>query len=377
MSRSGSRAESPTIQHTARVFGTGDQPDQPENDNRSSPMSPLRHILSRHPSILSRHRRAQDASPLRASTPAQPPEERPLIPSALPQTDSYATPLPTISMAVLSITLLGEFLTANVSTPFLIFMVEGFDEFGEGSDVGFYSGLLVSTFFFTQFLTSLLWATVAEKHGRRIVLFLSLLGGSVTCALFGTSTSLKQAVAIRMMQGVFAGAIGVARGCVTSISDPSNEGRAYAILGFCWGLGGVAGAIVGGACKPIFSQTFCANVTNLLLLMQIVESPAQKWPNVFGKLPLFVKYPYLLPTSIAASVTLAGVSLFVLDLIHMTHIISRRHLVTFPWPRRRSTRGRHPFTTREDYRYDASNHSRGGTYPVQPSGYTPTQGELV
>jgi MFS family permease len=163
-------------------------------------------------------------------------------------------------------------------------MVEGFDEFGEGSDVGFYSGLLVSTFFFTQFLTSLLWATVAEKHGRRIVLFLSLLGGSVTCALFGTSTSLKQAVAIRMMQGVFAGAIGVARGCVTSISDPSNEGRAYAILGFCWGLGGVAGAIVGGA----------------------FESPAQKWPNVFGKLPLFVKYPYLLPTSIAASVTLAG-----------------------------------------------------------------------
>ena len=44
--------------------------------------------------------------------------------------------------------------------------------------------------------------------------------------------------------------------------------------------------------------------------MQIVESPALKWPNVFGKLPLFVQYPYLLPTSIAASVTLAGVSLF-------------------------------------------------------------------
>ncbi len=251
MSYSGSRAEhgqSPTRQHTTRVFGTGDQPDQPENDNISSNISPLRHILSRHPSILSRHR-AQDALP----TPAQPPEDKPLIPSALPPPDSYSTPLPTMSMVVLSITLLGEFLTANVSTPFLIFMVEGFDEFGEGSDVGFYSGLLVSTFFFTQFLTSLLWATVAEKHGRRIVLFLSLLGGSLTCALFGTSTSLKQAVAIRMMQGVFAGSIGVARGCVTTISDPSNEGRAYAILGFCWGLGGVAGAIIGGSCQSIFS----------------------------------------------------------------------------------------------------------------------------
>lgn len=69
------------------------------------------------------------------------------------------------------------------------------------------------------------------------------------------------------MQGVFAGAIGVARGSVTAVTDPSNEGRAYAILGyvfthdyshaslligfvrFCWGLGGVSGAIVGGACE--------------------------------------------------------------------------------------------------------------------------------
>jgi hypothetical protein len=53
--------------------------------------------------------------------------------------------------------------------------------------------------------------------------------------------TVKQAVAIRLMQGVFGGAIGVARGCVAVIADPSNEGRAYAILGFflgplwcCW-----------------------------------------------------------------------------------------------------------------------------------------------
>ena len=37
-----------------------------------------------------------------------------------------------------------------------------------------------------------------------------------------------------------------------------------------------------------------------------VESPAKKWPDVFGKIPLFVNYPYLLPTSIAACVTLTG-----------------------------------------------------------------------
>ncbi|TFY76791.1 hypothetical protein EWM64_g7223 [Hericium alpestre] len=213
------------------------------------------------------------------------PSDKPPIPSALQQTgEAYSTPLPKLSMTVLSIALLGEFLTANVSTPYLLFMVEGFDDFSAEADAGLWTGILVSTFFFTQFLTSMLWATIANRHGQRIVLFISLLGGSITCALFGTSTSLRQAMAIRLMQGIFAGAIGVARGCVTLVTDPSNEGRAYAILGFCWGLGGVAGAIVGG--------TF--------------ESPAKKWPSVFATVPLFVTYPYLLPCVIAAVVTLLG-----------------------------------------------------------------------
>ena len=74
-------------------------------------------------------------------------------------------------------------------------------------------------------------ATVAAKHGARIVLFTSLLGSAITCCIFGTATSIQEAVAIRLMQGIFAGAIGVARGCVTMITDQSNEGRAYAILG--------------------------------------------------------------------------------------------------------------------------------------------------
>lgn len=103
-------------------------------------------------------------------------------------------------------------------------------------------------FFMTQFITSLLWATVAEKHGKRIVLFTSLLGMAITCTLFGTSRTYGEAVVIRLLQGVFAGAVGVGRSTVTTVADPTNEGRAYAIMGFAWGLGGVAGAIVGGVC---------------------------------------------------------------------------------------------------------------------------------
>lgn len=74
-------------------------------------------------------------------------------------------------------------------------------------------------------------ATVAEKHGQRAVLLISLIGSSVTCFLFGTSTTMSEALVIRLLQGTFGGAIGVARGTVAVITDQTNEGRAWAVLG--------------------------------------------------------------------------------------------------------------------------------------------------
>ncbi|KAG8783404.1 hypothetical protein FRC16_002417, partial [Serendipita sp. 398] len=169
--------------------------------------------------------------------------------------------------------MLGEFLSANVSAPWVLFMVQSFNTGEDEADVGYWTGVLCSMFFITQFATSLLWATAAEKHGRRTIISISLLGMAVTCTLFGTSRSYSQAVVIRLLQGVFGGAVGVGRSNVANVADVTNEGRAYAIMGFAWGLGGVAGAIVGG----------------------VFESPAKNYPALFGKVQLFIDYPYLLP----------------------------------------------------------------------------------
>ncbi|QRV91052.1 major facilitator superfamily transporter [Ceratobasidium sp. AG-Ba] len=205
--------------------------------------------------------------------------ERPAIPSAL-NPSSDATPLPILSMIVLSIVMLGEFLSANVSTPFVLKMVQGFFENPSSNpsepnnpqenEADSPTGMAVAPF------------------------FVSLLGNALTCTMFGFATNLPQAIVIRLAQGVFNGAVGVARGTIASITDSSNEGRAYAIMGrvdllsrvFSWGFGGVAGAIIGGA----------------------LESPTDKWPGLFtnNKFPLFVSYPYLLPCFAASCVTGTG-----------------------------------------------------------------------
>lgn len=86
-------------------------------------------------------------------------------------------------------------------------------------------------FFFAQFLTSLLWASVAQKHGRRSVLLVSLVGNAASLILFGMSTNLPMAISVRLAQGLFNGAVGVAKGAVRDLTDETNEGRAYAIMG--------------------------------------------------------------------------------------------------------------------------------------------------
>ncbi|KAG7086019.1 hypothetical protein E1B28_003541 [Marasmius oreades] len=196
----------------------------------------------------------------------------------------YATPLPILSMVVLSIAMLTEFLSANVAGPFMLFMVKGFGVSAEDSETAFWTGILVAMFFLTQFLTSLIWAALAEKYSPRAVLILCLLGSALSTLAFGASDTLMVAMISRLAQGVFAGSIGVTKSSIGAVTDSSNEGRAYAILGFCWGFGGVSGAVIGG--------TF--------------ERPAMKWPSVFGTIPFFTDFPYMLPCMVASSIMVTG-----------------------------------------------------------------------
>ncbi|GAA6012252.1 hypothetical protein JCM11491_007072 [Sporobolomyces phaffii] len=196
------------------------------------------------------------------------------------------TPLPKIPMIVLCVALFGEFLSASISSPFLFFMVESFGVGKDGggeSAVSLWSGVVAAAFFLAQFLTALLWVSVANKHGRRVVLFASLVGNGLTVILFGASKNLGSAITTRLALGLFNGAVGVARSAVTDVTDDTNRPLAYTLVGLLWGLGGIVGSVLGG----------------------VLESPTQKYA-FFADSKLFAEYPYLLPCLVAGSVTLFG-----------------------------------------------------------------------
>ncbi|BEI84287.1 hypothetical protein CcaverHIS002_0408910 [Cutaneotrichosporon cavernicola] len=212
-----------------------------------------------------------------------------LVPGIRP---AYSTPLPVLPMIVLCIAMLSELLSANLSQPFMLNMVEKFflakghtPEDDLDATVGLWTGNLVSVFYITQFLTSLLWSSIADRHGRRAVLVASMLGNGVALLMFGTSQSLPEAICVRLIQGIFGGAIGVFRGSVRDLTDDTNATRAYAMLGFSWGLGGVVGPVIGG----------------------VFESPSVNWPGTFlGRIPMFERLPYFLPTLLGGSIMFIG-----------------------------------------------------------------------
>lgn len=108
--------------------------------------------------------------------------------------------------------MLSELLAANLCTPFILRQVEGgstsnyvssndlltrspvegfFLNSGREKNseteaaVGLWTGNLVSVFFITQFFTSLLWSSIADRHGRRAVLVASLAGSAIGESVIG------------------------------------------------------------------------------------------------------------------------------------------------------------------------------------------------
>lgn len=72
------------------------------------------------------------------------------------------------------------------------------------------------------------------------------------------------------------------RGSIRDITDDTNATRAYAILGFSWGFGGVMGPV--RRLVPALTGS-CVDWSLLLLMGQILggvfESPVENFPNIF------------------------------------------------------------------------------------------------
>ncbi|KAG2186341.1 hypothetical protein INT43_002779 [Umbelopsis isabellina] len=198
--------------------------------------------------------------------------------------EKLVTPLPRLPMAILALAIFSEPVSSTILLPFIYFMVRDFHVAEDEKAIGFYAGTIASAYFLAQFVTSIPWGSLSDRYGRRPVLLIGLIGNTITMIMFGLSPNLAIAVLSRCLCGALNGNVGVSKSVLGEITDSTNQPMAFAMFGFCWGVGGIAGPVLGG----------------------LLANPATQFPDVFGGIELFKRFPYFLPCAVSAVISIIG-----------------------------------------------------------------------
>jgi DHA1 family tetracycline resistance protein-like MFS transporter len=127
---------------------------------------------------------------------------------------------------------------------FTIFIPAGFTR----SESLILLGWLTAIYPLMQFVATPILGQLSDRHGRRPVLALSLLGTAIGYALFAIGIITKNIPLLffsRAFDGITGGNISVARAVVADVSKPKDRTKNFGLLGAMFGIGFVLGPYLG------------------------------------------------------------------------------------------------------------------------------------
>ncbi|KAL6627720.1 hypothetical protein ACP70R_031446 [Stipagrostis hirtigluma subsp. patula] len=157
--------------------------------------------------------------------------------------------------------------------PFLYFMIRDLHIAKQKEDIGFYAGFVGASYMFTRALTSVPWGIVADKHGRKPVIVISLIAVVIFNTLFGLSSSYWMALTTRGLLGFLSGMLGPIKAYATEAVRKEYNHMALAVVSSSRGIGLIVGPAIGG----------------------YLAQPADKYPSIFSEKSIFGRFPYFLP----------------------------------------------------------------------------------
>lgn len=106
-------------------------------------------------------------------------------------------------------------------------------------------GLLMSCYSVMQFLFSPFWGKMSDRYGRRPVLLISILGGTLSYLGLAFSYSLWWMFLCRSFAGLFAANISTAHAAITDVTDKEHRAAGMGLIGAAFGLGFIIGPSLG------------------------------------------------------------------------------------------------------------------------------------
>ena len=131
--------------------------------------------------------------------------------------------------------------------------------------------ILGSIYSLMQFFFSPIWGRLSDRHGRRPILLMSLLGSVLSYYLFAFSNTLALLILSRALAGIFAANISTAQAYIADVTKPEDRAKGMGLIGAAFGIGFTLGPPIGGisvsklgmAAPGIIAGTFC--LLNLVL----------------------------------------------------------------------------------------------------------------
>ncbi|KJZ77470.1 hypothetical protein HIM_03194 [Hirsutella minnesotensis 3608] len=184
--------------------------------------------------------------------------------------------LPVQQLSILVVARLAEPLAYTSIYPYLPEMIR---DFGVPQDeVAKWAGITTAIFAVSQGCVALPWGRASDRYGRKPILICGLISTMVCFLVWGVATSLPMAMAARAIQGAGNGNVAIIRTIVAEIvPERELQPRAFSIMPLIWSLGSVIGPAFGG----------------------FLAQPARKYPDFFGRIDFFVRFPYALPNLVA------------------------------------------------------------------------------
>ncbi|HEX8476318.1 MAG TPA: MFS transporter [Pyrinomonadaceae bacterium] len=107
-------------------------------------------------------------------------------------------------------------------------------------------GLLFASYSVMQLIFTPVLGRLSDRHGRRPVLLLSIIGTGIGFLIMGAATTLWMLFVGRVLDGITGGNISTAQAYVADITTPENRAKGMGMFGAAFGLGFIFGPALGG-----------------------------------------------------------------------------------------------------------------------------------
>lgn len=141
---------------------------------------------------------------------------------------------------------------------------------------GLLIGAIMASFSIMQFLFAPVWGRWSDRIGRRPVLLVSLLGSTISYAIFAVASGQSSSSALwwilisRIFAGICGANITVASAYMADISDKENRSKRMGLVGMAFGLGFIFGPAIGSFSANAFGLTGPGWVASAICLLNFL-----------------------------------------------------------------------------------------------------------